>query len=123
MILTAFAAASLPWLGSANACEFHGGGFGPYGPSWQSFYGDELHSTYDADGLTDWAESQIENDGRVPERQLFERRPISRPSFSNAATRAAKTAKERVDDTGGNQSAKTAVVNQTPDKTGSYANR
>jgi len=87
---------SLSSFGSAAACEFHGAGFGPPGSGWQAYYGNNAQSTYNSNDLTGWAEDQIENADNKTEAELFQRRPVLRPTFSNAATRAAKTAKSRL---------------------------
>jgi len=88
-------AIGLSSMGVASACEFHGGGFGPPGSSWQAYYGTHDQNDYSADDLTGWAQEQVEAE-RKTETELFLRRPIQPPTFSNAATRAADTAKSRL---------------------------
>lgn len=81
--------------GSASACEFHGGNFGPPGSGWQAYYGHSQDNTYSGDGLSGWAQEQVEAANRKSDAELFQRSPIARPEFSNAAVRAADTAKSR----------------------------
>ena len=95
----------------ALACEFHGAGFGPYGSHYKPYYGD-TQQNYDAEQLSEWASNQLETEAQRKERKLFERRPVTRPSFSNAAARAAKTAKERIGQTKFQKSIGLGVLDQ-----------
>ena len=94
MVISASIALGLSGLGQAAACEFHGAGFGPPGAGWGAYYSSTDH--YSAHELTSWAEEQVENAERKTEAELFERKPVPRPTFSNAAIRAADTAKSRL---------------------------
>ena len=80
----------------AFACEFHGSSFGPYGSYYKPYYGDTEQNALDADQLSEWASNQLQTDAQKTENELFSRRPAARPSFSNAANRAALAAKERI---------------------------
>ena len=84
----------LSGLWGASACEFHGAGFGPPGSGWASYYGNTQHYS-SVDDLTGWGNEETEAAERQSDAELFQRRPVPRPTFSNAATRAADVAKDR----------------------------
>ena len=95
-LILSLAIIAAPGVQAASACEFHGGGFGPYGAQWQNHYGAQEQSTYEDAQLG----SDLQAGGEAkaqPAPQMFVRRPVERPTFSNAATRAAGTAKDRIE--------------------------
>lgn len=92
--LSSLIAVGLLTGGNAAACEFHGMGFGPPGSGWGSYYSSTHHYSA-SDELTGWGDEETEAAQRQAEADLFQRAPAPRPTFSNAATRAADTAKDR----------------------------
>jgi len=95
------AAAGLALAIPASACDFHGGGFSPFGipgANWQPYH------------TPDYSEESTRLVTPVPPA------PKTPPSFSNAASRAAKIAKARMakkakDDTAKKEPVKKAALN------------